>query len=158
MMLDAFLTNCRLADGRVVDIGIADGKIAIVGVGAAPTSSNSAPELDIGGDLILPGLVDGHMHLDKTLTDLPWIGHAADPTRMSRIETDKTILPYLPLSTEERAGNLIRDASRAVPVTCVPMSTLTSKAALRSWKACLPHASVIAIGQRCRSLRSRKAA
>jgi hypothetical protein len=36
MMLDAFLTNCRLANGRVVDIGIADGKIAIVGEGAAP--------------------------------------------------------------------------------------------------------------------------
>ena len=36
-MLDAFLTNCRLADGRVVDIGIVDGKIAIVGEGAAPT-------------------------------------------------------------------------------------------------------------------------
>src|SRR5712671_1201502 len=106
-MLDAFLTNCRLADGRVVDIGIADGKIAIVGEGAAPTSSNSAPALDIGGDLVLPGLVDGHMHLDKTLTGLPWMGHAAGPTRMSRIETDKTILPYLPLSTEERAGNLI---------------------------------------------------
>jgi cytosine/creatinine deaminase len=28
---------------------------------------------------------------------------------MSRIETDKTILPYLSLSTEERAGNLIRE-------------------------------------------------
>jgi hypothetical protein len=63
MMLDAFLTSCRLADGRVVDIGIADGKIGIVGEGAAPTSSNSAPALDIGGDLVLPGLVDGHMHL-----------------------------------------------------------------------------------------------
>ncbi len=106
---DAFLTNCRLADGRLVDIGIADGKIAIVGEGAAPALSNSAPALDIGGDLVLPGLVDGHMHLDKTLTGLPWMGHAAGPTRMSRIETDKTILPHLPLSTEERAGNLIRE-------------------------------------------------
>ena len=106
---DAFLTNCRLADGRLVDIGIADGKIAIVGEGAAPALSNSAPALDIGGDLVLPGLVDGHMHLDKTLTGLSWIGHAAGPTRMSRIETDKTILPHLPLSTEERAGNLIRE-------------------------------------------------
>ena len=108
-MLDAFLTNCGLADGRVVDIGIADGKITIVGEGAAPTSSNSAPALDIDGDLVLPGLVDGHMHLDKTLTGLPWMRHAAGPTRMSRIETDKTILPYLPLSTDERAGNLIRE-------------------------------------------------
>jgi cytosine deaminase len=107
--IDAFLTHCRLADGRLVDIGIADGKIAVVGEGAAPALSNCAPALDIGGDLVLPGLVDGHMHLDKTLTGLPWMGHAAGPTRMSRIETDKTILPHLPLSTEERAGNLIRE-------------------------------------------------
>ena len=97
--VDAFLTNCRLADGRLVDIGIAGGKIAAVGEGAA-ASSNSAPELDIAGDLVLPGLVDGHMHLDKTLTGLPWMGHAAGPTR---------ILPHLPISTEERAGNLIRE-------------------------------------------------
>jgi len=106
--VDVFLTNCRLADGRLVDIGVADRKIVIVGEGAAPASSNSAPALDIGGDLVLPGLVDGHMHLDKTLTGLPWMGHAPGPTRISRIETDKTILPHLPLSTEERAGNLIR--------------------------------------------------
>ena len=33
--VDAFLTNCRLADGRLVDIGIAGGKIAAVGEGAA---------------------------------------------------------------------------------------------------------------------------
>jgi cytosine deaminase len=105
--VDAFLTNCRLGDGQLVDIGISGGKIAVVGEGAA-SLSNSAPALDIGGDLALPGLVDGHMHLDKTLTRLPWMDHAAGPTRMSRIETDKTILPHLPLSTEERAGNLIR--------------------------------------------------
>ena len=53
---DAFLTNCRLADGRLVDIGITGGKIAVVGEGAA-ASSNSAPVLDVGGDLVLPGLV-----------------------------------------------------------------------------------------------------
>jgi cytosine/creatinine deaminase len=106
--VDAFLTNCRLGDGRLVDIGISGGKIAVVGESAA-SLSNSAPALDIGGDLVLPGLVDGHMHLDKTLIGLPWMDHAAGPTRMSRIETDKTVLPHLPLSTEERAGNLIRE-------------------------------------------------
>src|SRR5947209_16364141 len=109
MRVDAFLTNCRLANGRLVDIGIAGGKIAVVGEGAASPLSNSVPALDIGGDLVLPGLVDGHMHLDKTLTGLPWMGHAAGPTRMSRIETNKTTLPYLALSTEEHAGNLIRE-------------------------------------------------
>src|SRR6266851_5257440 len=72
MDLDALLTHCRLADGRLVDIGIAGGRIATIGEGAAP----------------IPGLVDGHMHLDKTLMGLPWMPHAAGPTRMSRIETD----------------------------------------------------------------------
>jgi hypothetical protein len=33
-MVDAFLTNCRLAYGRLVDIGIAGGTIAAVGEGA----------------------------------------------------------------------------------------------------------------------------
>jgi cytosine/creatinine deaminase len=33
--------------------------------------------------------------------------HVAGPTRMSRIQMDKRVLPYLPVSTEERAGNLI---------------------------------------------------
>src|SRR6266478_10061972 len=67
MDLDALLTHCRLADGRLVDIGIAGGRIATIGEGAAPILSNRVPILDIGGDLVLPGLVDGHMHLDKTL-------------------------------------------------------------------------------------------
>ena len=56
--VDAFLTNCRIADGRLVDIAIAGGKIAAVGEGTA-SLSNSAPALDIGGNLVLPGLVDG---------------------------------------------------------------------------------------------------
>jgi hypothetical protein len=45
-MVDAFLTNCRLADGRLVDIGIAGVTIAAVGEGAA-SLSNSAPALDM---------------------------------------------------------------------------------------------------------------
>ena len=74
--VDAFLTNCRLADGRLVDIGIAGGKIAAVGEGAA-ASSNSAPELDIARDLVLPGLVDGHMH--------QWVIQDFERTRVDEI-------------------------------------------------------------------------
>ena len=47
--LDALLTNCRLADGRLVDIGIAGGRIATVGEGTAPTNSNSVPILRYRG-------------------------------------------------------------------------------------------------------------
>jgi cytosine/adenosine deaminase-related metal-dependent hydrolase len=107
MDLHVLLTHCRLADGRLVNVGIAGGHIAAIGEDTAPSLSNRVPILDIGSGLLLPGLVDGHMHLGKTLMGLPWMPHAAGPASMSRIETDKTILPYLPASTEKRAGNLI---------------------------------------------------
>jgi hypothetical protein len=42
--VDAFLVNCRLADGWLADIGISGGKIAVVGEGAA-FLSNSARQV-----------------------------------------------------------------------------------------------------------------
>jgi hypothetical protein len=56
-----------------------------------PSLSKRLPILDIGGDLVLRGRVDGHMQLDKTLMGLQWMPHTAGPTRMSLIETDKTL-------------------------------------------------------------------
>src|SRR5271169_5439514 len=95
MVLDALLTHCRLADGRLVDIGIAGGRIATIGEDAAPSLSNRVPILDVGGDLVLPGLVDGHMHLDKTLMGLPWMPHmaGADPDEPHRDGQDDSAAP-----------------------------------------------------------------
>src|SRR5438132_14330795 len=99
MALDALLTHCRLADGRLVDIGITGGRIATIGEDAAPSLSNRVPILDVGGDLVLPGLVDGHMHLDKTLMGVPWMPHMAGPNRMERSEAEQRVLRSLALST-----------------------------------------------------------
>ena len=51
---------------------------------------------------LMHAIGDSFSGAHSALTGLPWTGHAARPTRMSRIETDKRILPHLPLSTEER--------------------------------------------------------
>jgi hypothetical protein len=53
--VDAFLTNCRLTDSRLVDIRIVDGRSRWPAKARCPAMSNSAPALDIGGDLALPG-------------------------------------------------------------------------------------------------------
>ncbi len=105
MPLDTLLQNCRLADGSQASIGIAAGRIASIHQGEAPAAASS---IDCGGDLLLPALVDGHMHHDKTLMGLPWMDHAAEPYRMSRILTDQRLLPNLPLDAAGRAGALIR--------------------------------------------------
>jgi len=108
MTMDMMLTGARLADGRTgMAIAVKDGRIAaILPPGAA--LPQAAETMDLGGDLVLPALADGHMHLDKTLFGLPWWPHQAEPVRASRIATDQTVLPNLPLDTEARATALIR--------------------------------------------------
>lgn len=106
---DTLLTNLRLPDGGPEGrrIAIRDGQIAqIVPPGSPDPRARDVVNLE--GDLLLPGLVDGHMHLDKTLFGLPWVPHAAEPSRFSRIETDQRVLPALPLDTAARAGHLLR--------------------------------------------------
>ncbi len=83
-----------------------DGRIAEIATGRATVEDRVAP-IEGQGMLVLPGLVDGHMHLDKALTGLPWMPHPAGPTRMSRIETEKSLRGTLP-PVAERASNLAR--------------------------------------------------
>jgi cytosine/adenosine deaminase-related metal-dependent hydrolase len=96
--------NALLPLTGLTDIVVGNGWITSIGKVDEPKNVNL---VDVGGHLLLPGLVDGHMHLDKTLFGLPWMPHAAGPTRMSRIETDKKILPKLPVPARHRAALLL---------------------------------------------------
>ena len=46
----------------LLDIGIAKGRIAVIG----PALAHDGPVYDAGGQLVVPGLVETHIHLDKT--------------------------------------------------------------------------------------------
>ena len=66
MTLDTVIRSADLGDGRgPVDIGITGTRIAAIG----PTLACEAAEIDFGGRLVLPGLVDTHIHLDKACLD-----------------------------------------------------------------------------------------
>lgn len=99
--------NLRMLDGTTRDILVTDGIIAAIGSDLAAQHADT-DLVDGQGALALPGLVDGHVHLDKTLTGLPWMPHPAGPERFSRIETEKRLRSEFPLSVEERASNLLR--------------------------------------------------
>lgn len=64
-MNDLCIRNARLRDGSVNDIAIAGAEIVAIDP-QLPTRATR--ELDAGGALVLPGLVDPHLHLDKALT------------------------------------------------------------------------------------------
>jgi cytosine/creatinine deaminase len=68
-MQPILLCNARLADGQAADLLVIDGIVAAVGPCGSLTQPPGAPPLriDLTGQLLLPSLVDGHTHLDKTL-------------------------------------------------------------------------------------------
>ncbi|MEA2777752.1 MAG: cytosine/creatinine deaminase, partial [Acetobacteraceae bacterium] len=63
------IQNVRPYGAGVIDILIRDGNIAAVG-DALP--ANGVAFLDGAGQLALPGLVEAHTHLDKSLLGMPW--------------------------------------------------------------------------------------
>ena len=62
MTLDLVLRNGHFGDGRAIDLGIADGVIAAI----EPSLAGDGKILDLGGALITAGLVETHIHLDKS--------------------------------------------------------------------------------------------
>ncbi|WP_166351435.1 amidohydrolase family protein [Phytoactinopolyspora limicola] len=74
------IDNARLADGRVVSIGIAHGRYRVVAdVSAGATTgldATTTTRIDAGGRLVTESFVNGHMHLDKVYT-LPLAGDGA---------------------------------------------------------------------------------
>jgi cytosine deaminase len=65
--MDLILRNARLADDApLVDIAIAGG--IIVEVSSADPRSG-VEEIDCGGRVVIPGLIESHLHLDKALLD-----------------------------------------------------------------------------------------
>jgi len=63
--MDLIIRNARLADRRsdeLIDIGIADGRIVVI----EPGFSAEAEVYDAEGRLACPGLVESHIHLDKS--------------------------------------------------------------------------------------------
>lgn len=92
--IDTLFQNARLADGRIVDIAVSGGKI--VALTPAPQSYGAVGETrDLGWRLVLPGLVEGHIHLDKGFIGDDWKPHRPCTTGFSvreRVRFEKEAL------------------------------------------------------------------
>lgn len=88
------------------DILIEHGRIAAIGDGLE--AGPDALHIDAAGCLVLPGYVDAHAHLDKTLWGLPWHPHQAGPTLIDRIENERRVLGKLGLSPAKQSARLLR--------------------------------------------------
>src|SRR5256885_9871108 len=69
------------------DVLIREGVIERIGPGLQ--ADPAAEVVDVPGRLLLPGLIDAHCHLDKTLFGGPWVPHSAGPALADRIAEER---------------------------------------------------------------------
>lgn len=101
--------NARLPDGRRVTIQIENGHFS--GFADAVPGGVAAPDArDLGDLLVLPALVDSHVHLDKTFLGLPWRPHQAGPSVKERIAAERDGRAALDLPVEARARVMLEQA------------------------------------------------
>jgi cytosine/adenosine deaminase-related metal-dependent hydrolase len=81
------LADIRLPDGAAAAIVVADGRI--VGIAAAPAAGPGDEVIDGGGALALPGLVEAHTHLDKTLLGMDWYRNDVGPRLVDKIDNER---------------------------------------------------------------------
>ncbi|WP_311272573.1 MULTISPECIES: amidohydrolase family protein [unclassified Rhizobium] len=72
-MTKTVFTNAKLACGLLHDVTVEQGRITSI----EPAGSNaaSASIVDIAGDMLVPGFVEGHIHLDTSFYGDTWMPH-----------------------------------------------------------------------------------
>lgn len=89
MSNDILLRNLRPFGADATDMLIRDGRIARIAPGLP--AEDGLPEEDCGGAILLPGLVEAHTHLDKTLWGMGWREHQAGPALRDKIDTERRL-------------------------------------------------------------------
>ena len=86
-MPSLLIRNVRPLGASPVDLRVQDGRIAELG--AALAAPAGAAVEDGRGALLLPGLVEGHTHLDKTMWGLDWYRNEVGTNLIDKIENER---------------------------------------------------------------------
>src|SRR3954454_12083068 len=86
-MTDLMIRDVRPHGGAAVDVLVHDD--AIIRIAPGLKAPAGATVLDGQNALLLPGLIEGHGHLDKTRWGLPWRRNAIGPTGDERIAHER---------------------------------------------------------------------
>lgn len=136
-LADLLLTNARVLDLYAHDIMPADVAIAedrIVGIGPAEGALYRAREaFDLRGSYLAPGLIDGHVHIESSMVNVPEFVRAVVPHGTTTVIADPHELANVLGMTGIR---YLLDASKYNPLSvfvmassCVPAGPLESAGA-----------------------------
>ncbi|MEM6280897.1 MAG: amidohydrolase family protein, partial [Chloroflexota bacterium] len=126
---DLIFTNARIADvfrHRLFDgwVGVKDGRFLYVESGTLPQNLEAAETIDLDGAILMPGLIDSHMHIESSLITPSRFAEAVVPWGTTTILSD----PHEVGNVAGEAGvRWMMDASAELPLrilhsipSCVP--------------------------------------
>ncbi len=93
--------NARLPDGSRGDLAVSDGRFV-----GTHDLTDAIDVYDLEGLLVLPGFVDGHIHLDKSFVGDRWRPHRSATRLDQRLQIEKQMLAEA-LPTADRADALL---------------------------------------------------
>src|SRR5689334_11491627 len=97
MPADLLVRSVRPMGGELTDILINDGRIS-----CGPATAG-VPVLNGGGRIALPGLVEAHTHLDKSLLGRPWYRNEVGPRLIDKIENERKVRKSLPIDPRRQS-------------------------------------------------------
>ena len=97
MAADLLVRNVRPLGGDLADILISAGRIE-----RGPASAGVSV-LDGDGRIALPGLVEAHTHLDKSLLGHPWYRNEVGPNLIDKIENERKVRKTLPIDPRRQS-------------------------------------------------------
>jgi len=98
---DLIIRNARPFGGSTEDLFIRDGRFV------AADRVPAAVEIDAAGHIALPGFVEAHTHLDKTLIGMDWFENRVGPTRNDRILADRNAKRELGIDARRQSARQI---------------------------------------------------
>jgi cytosine/adenosine deaminase-related metal-dependent hydrolase len=87
------------------DVLLQDGHIAALD---PPTPPADAMRIDGSGQLLLPGLVEAHTHLDKTLWGMGWHPHSAGPRLIDKIDNERRVRREIGIDPARQSERQVR--------------------------------------------------
>ena len=87
------LKNVRPMGAAATELHIVDGRFAA-------SAGEGAEVIDCGGRILIPGLVEAHTHLDKSLLGLPWYRNEVGPRLIDKIDNEREVKVSLGLDPQ----------------------------------------------------------
>lgn len=113
MNQDLLVKNVRPYGGAPIDVLVAQDKIVQMAAAISPPHA-STPILEGQGQLLLPGLVNAHAHIDKNLLGLPWHKNQVPGPRIRDfVDNERRIRQELNLDTRTQSAREVAAAIAA---------------------------------------------